>query len=373
MVETQPKFKVSFKELAVLAIQRQQRGSVVIILKDETNALVDKAVYKSLGDVNKADYTEENYDRLTLAFLGNPSKVIVIKADDDDESFSTISAKLDYYNNYTLCYPEGEASDFTAIQNYIKGIRAKNNYSRAVLGGAMSPDAEYIINFTTENIKANINGEVKTFTSGDYTCRVAGALSGLTPSRSLTFYELPEIVEAPLSEDADADVAAGKLIVLHQDGSYKFSRAVNSLITLTDGVTEAFQKIRVLDIMDMIANDIVTTFRAGYVGKYTNNFTNKNRLVAAINAYLHSLEVEGLLDYDPQNPNPNKNKVQISYEKTKLYLEGKGVDTSEMTYNVVIRANTGSNVFLDGVCSPTDAMEDLDLGMYLFQALQNAA
>ena len=69
----------------------------------------------------------------------------------------------------------------------------------------------------------------------------------------------------------------------------------------------------------------------------------------------------------------NDNVVYISYEKTKLYLEGKGVDTSEMTYNEVIRANTGSNVFLDGVCSPTDAMEDFDLGMYLFQALQNAA
>lgn len=367
MVKTQPKFNVSFKELAVLAIQRQQRGSVVMILKDETNVLVDKVVYKGLGDVNKADYTAENYDRLTLAFLGNPSKVIVIKVAEDTDSFNEVLAKLDYYNNYTLCYPEGEASEFTAIQNYLKGVRAKNNYSRAVLGSAMSPDAEFIINFTTDDIQANVNGEVKTFTSGDYTCRVAGALSGLAPSRSLTYFELPEIVEAPLSEDADEDVANGKLIILHQDGTYKFSRAVNSLVTLTDGVTEAFQKIRVLDIMDMIANDIVATFRTGYVGKYTNNFTDKNRLVAAINAYLLGLATEGLLEIE------NDNVVYISYEKTKLYLESKGVDTSEMTYNEIIRANTGSNVFLDGVCSPTDAMEDLDLGMYLFQALQNAA
>jgi len=365
MVQTQPKFKVAFKELAVLAIQRQQRGSVVMILKDDT-AEIDKVVYRGLGDVNKADYTAENYDRLTLAFLGSPSKVIVIKAAEDTDGFNEVLAKLDYYDNYTLCYPEGEASEFTAIQNYIKGVRAKNNYSRAVLGGAMSPDAEYIINFTTDNIQANVNGEVKTFTSGDYTCRVAGALSGLAPSRSLTYFELPEIVEAPLSEDADADVADGKLIILHQDGAYRFSRAVNSLVTLTDGVTEAFQKIRVLDIMDMIANDIVTTFRTGYVGKYTNSFTNKNRLIGAINSYLLGLANEGLLEAE------NDNAVYISAEKTKLYLEDKGVDTSEMTYNELIRANTGSQVFLDGVCSPTDAMEDLDLGMYLYQALQAA-
>ena len=364
MVQTQPKFKVLFKELAVLAIQRQQRGAVVVILKDETTEN-DKIVYRGLGDVKKDDYTAENYDRLTLAFLGNPSKVIVVKAGSKYE-ITDVLAKLDYFNNYTLCYPEADATEMTAIQNYIKSVRAKNNYSRAVLGNATSPDAEYIINFATDNIQANVNGEVKTFTAGDYTCRLAGALSGLAPSRSLTYFELPEIVEAPLSEDADADVVAGKLIILHQDGSYKFGRAINSLVTLTDGITEAFQKIRVLDIMDMIANDIVTTFRTGYVGKYTNNFTNKNRLISAINAYLLGLANEGLLESE------NDNAVYISAEKTKLYLEGKGVDTSEMTYNELIRANTGSQVFLDGVCSPTDAMEDLDLGMYLFQALQAA-
>ena len=362
MVNTQPKFNVTFKELAVLAIQRQQRGSVVMILKDETTE-ADKIVYKGLGDVKKADYTAENYDRLTLAFLGNPSKVIVIKAGSKFE-ITDVLAKLDYFNNYTLCYPEAEATEMTAIQNYIKGVRDKNNYSRAGLGNATSPDAEYIINFATTDIQAKVNGELKTFTAGDYTCRVAGALSGLAPSRSLTYFELPEVVECPLSADADIDVKAGKLIVLHQDGSFKFGRGVNSLNTLTDGVTEAFQKIRVLDIMDMIANDIVTTFRTGYVGKYTNNFTNKNRFISAVNAYLATLANEGLLEAE------NDNAVYISYDKTKLYLEGKGVDTSEMTYNEVIRANTGSRVFLDGVCSPTDAMEDLDLGMYLFQALQ---
>lgn len=364
MTATQPKFNVDFKELAVLSIQRQQRGKVVMILEDETNAAIDKVEYGGLGDVVKTDWTEENYDRLTLAFLGSPSKVIVIKA---EEELTDTLKKLDYYDNYTLCYPEGVAADFTAIQNYIKGIRTKNNYSRAVLGSALSPDAEYIINFTTDNIKANVNGEVKTFTSGDYTARVAGALSGLASSRSLTYFELSEIVECPLSEDPDSDVKAGKLIVLHQDGTFKFGRAVNSLVTLTDGVTEAFQKIRVVDIMDMIANDIVATFRTGYVGKYTNNFTNKNRLVGAINTYLDDLASEGLLEAE------NENAVTISYEKTRSYLKGKGTDVSNMSYMDIIKANTLSYVFLDGVCSPTDAMEDLDLGMYLYQALTQEA
>lgn len=361
MVQTQPKFNVAFKEDAVLAIQKQERGAVVMILNDTTNDEIDKVTYRGLGEVKKADFTAENYDLLTLAFLGNPSKVIVIKA--EGEIADTL-AKLDYFDNYTLCYPEAEAADHTAIINYIGKVREKNNYSIAVLGSALSPDKQYIVNFTTEDIKANVNGTVKEFTTGDYTARVAGALSGLASSRSLTYFELPEVVECALSEDADKDAEDGKLIVLHQDGSFKFGRAVNSLITLTDGVTEAFQKIRVANIMDMIANDIVATFRKGYVGKYTNNFTNKNRLIGAINSYLYDRAVEGLLEIE------NENTVAISYAKVKSYLDGKGVDTSKMSYMDVIKANTGSRVLLDGVCSPTDAMEDLDLGLYLFQALQ---
>ena len=361
MVATQPKFNVDFKELAVLAIQRQQRGAVVLILDDSTSE-IDNAVYRGLGDVNPEDWTTANYKRLQLAFLGNPSKVIAIKA---ESSFADLQAKLNLQSNYTLCYPEAATADITAIKNYLNAQRQANNYSRAVFANATAPDVDYIINFVSSgNITAKIGDEPEEFTAGDWTARLAGALSGLAASRSLTYYELPEIVEAPISTTPDTDVAAGKLIILHQDGSYKFGRAVNSLVTLTDGVTEAFQKIRVLDIMDTIANDIVATFRLYYVGKYTNNFTNKNRFVGAINAYLKQLAAEGLLEAE------NDNEVAISYDKQKAYLESKGVDTSGMSYIEILKANTGSKVLLDGVCSPTDAMEDLDLGMYLFQALQ---
>lgn len=366
MVATQPKFNVDFKELAVLAIQRQQRGAVILILDDSTNADITVIEYKGFAEVDAGDWTTANYKRINLAFLGNPSKVIVVKVDNSSgATFNDTLARLALYNNYILSMPEATSANITALKNYAKTQREANNYIKIVVANATSPDADYVINFaSTDTIKAKIADEPEDFTAGDWTARLAGALSGLAPSRSLTYYELPEIVEAPISSTPDTDVAAGKLIILHQDGSYKFGRAVNSLVTLTDGVTEAFQKIRVLDIMDMIANDIVATFRLYYVGKYTNNFTNKNRFVGAINAYLKQLAAEGLLEPE------NDNEVEISYEKNKAYLESKGVDTSTMTYIQILKANTGSRVLLDGVCSPTDAMEDLDLGMYLFQALQ---
>ena len=189
MVATQPKFKVDFKELAVLAIQRQQRGAVVLILDDSTSE-IDNVVYRGLGDVSADDWTAANYKRIQLCFLGNPSKVIVVKK---ESSFAEIPAKLNLQSNYTLCYPEAASADITAIKNYLSAQREANNYSRAVVANATAPDADYIINFVSSgDITAKIGDEPEDFTAADWTCRLAGALSGLAPSRSLTYYELPE-------------------------------------------------------------------------------------------------------------------------------------------------------------------------------------
>ena len=115
----------------------------------------------------------------------------------------------------------------------------------------------------------------------------------------------------------------------------------------------------------MIANDIITTFKTSYVGKYVNNYANKKRFIGAVNTYLKTIASEGLLD------EANDNEIYLSYEKIKAYIESKGVSVENMTYQDVIVYNTGSYLFVEGVCSPVDCMEDLDLGFYLFQALES--
>ena len=55
MVATQPKFNVDFKELAVLAIQRQQRGAVVLILDDSTSADISVIEYRGFAEVDEDD------------------------------------------------------------------------------------------------------------------------------------------------------------------------------------------------------------------------------------------------------------------------------------------------------------------------------
>lgn len=358
MPDNQPTFTVTFKELAVNAIKRQTRGHIVLVL----NSDADKISYKMLCEADKNDFTAEDYFELQLCFMGNPKKVTVLSKEED---ISELIAKLDKYDNYTLCWPDITDAEMLSIKNYIKAQREKNNYSIGIFANKNGLDSEYMINFVSGDIKLLYEGETKTVTASEYLPRIAGALAGLSQNRSLTYFELSEILDADVSNDADEIVSKGGLTIIYQDGSFKLGRAVNSLVTLTDGITEAFQKIRIVNIMDMIANDIISTFRKNYVGKYVNNYANKKRFIGAVNTYLKGLASDGLLD------EANENSVSLSYDKIKAFIEEKGVSTENMSYEDILSYNTGSKVLLDGVCSPVDCMEDLNLGFYLFQALES--
>ena len=359
MPDNQPNFTVTFKELAISAIKRQTRGHVIIVLGSDT----DKKTYTSFSEINSNDFDPDDYFLLELCFTGNPKKVTVLKK---EENLSTLTSKLDNYDNYILIYPDITQTEITGIKTYLGNIRAKNNYSIAIFANAESLDKEYLINFVSDgNITISYSSTLKTLTPAQYTVRIAGILSGLSSSRSLTYFELNEIVDAPISSDVDKEAKDGNLIIIYSSGTYKLGRAVNSLVTLQEGVSEAFQKIRIVNIMDMIANDIITTFKTNYVGKYVNNYQNKKRFIGAVNTYLKSLAGLGVLD------EANDNEIYLSYEKIKNYIESKGIQTSNMSYQDIITYNTGSYLFVDGVCSPVDCMEDLDLGFYLFQALES--
>ena len=359
MPDTQPTFTVTFKELAVNAIKRQTRGHVILVLDSE----IDKKTYRMFSEVNSEDFTDADYLQLELCFMGNPKKVTVLKK---ETLIADLTAKLDKYDNYILCYKDAAGADITAIKNYLTNQRENNNYSIAIFANATGLDSEALVNFISSgNIIITHNGNNVTLAPKEYIARIAGALGGLPQSRSLTYYELSEIVDTGIPQDADSVAASGGIPIIYQDGSFKLGRAVNSLVTLTDGITEAFKKIRIVNIMDMIANDIISTFRKNYVGKYINNYANKKRFIGAVNTYLKGLASNGLLEEE------NDNSVSWSYEKTKAYIEAKGVSTENMSYQEIITYNTGSKVLLDGVCSPTDCMEDLNLGFYLFQALES--
>lgn len=113
---------------------------------------------------------------------------------------------------------------------------------------------------------------------------------------SATYAPLSEVIDCDKYDldENDEKVNAGEFFIWYDGKKYKMSRAVNSLITTTQGKQEGYQTIKIVDIMDMIYDDIRNTAQDSYIGKYTNDYDNKCLLITAITGYLKQLEADPL-------------------------------------------------------------------------------
>lgn len=128
----------------------------------------------------------------------------------------------------------------------------------------------------------------------------------------------------------------------------------NSFVSTTVEKAAPFQKIKIMEGINLIRMDIARAFENSYIGRVLNDYDNKLLLVTAINAYLRGLEGD-VLDKTADN------RCLISLDGQRTYLEARGTDTGGMKDADILRANTGSEVYLDARLTFCDAIEDLFL------------
>lgn len=353
-----PQINIVFKSLGATAIERNERGIVAIVIKEAT--AVTPTYLTSIADI-PATISVDNKQHITNAFIGYqkaPLKVLVIQIADTDTDYTNAMAQLETLKWDYLCVPEIATTDVLAIATWIKSLRdTKNKKVKAILPNSAS-DHEGIINFTNTNIKT----ASKTYTTSEYTARIAGLIAGTPLTISATFAPLPEVISVDPIADIDAAIDAGKFVLFNDTEKIKVARAVNSLTTTTQDKSESFKKIKIVDILDMIYSDIYMTIADNYVGKYANSYDNKVLLIGAIQAYLDELELEGLLD-------KGKSKVEIDFDAQKAYLKSIGYTTTDgrtvddMKEQEIKEANTRDKVFLKIRIYVLDAMEEFSINV----------
>lgn len=336
-----PDIFISFETAAVTAVQRSARGVVCLVLNDTTAGGEAVAAYELLSEVPKTLFTPDNYRAIALAFMAAPRKVIVVRAAGADDALME-SLSFDW-----LAAPTMDADALTA---YVKDLRGKGKCVKAVVANAEKPDCEGIVNLCVSDVVLE-DGAVS---PALYTARIAGLLAALPLNRSATYAPLPEVVSAGGYTDPDTAVEAGQLIIVPGSEGFRLGRAVTSLTTLTADKGAPFRKIKILEGIDLIRKDISRAFENGYIGKVLNDYDNKLLLVTAINGYLSGLAGDVL-------EKGAENRAFVSLKGQKAYLQSVGVDTSDMSDAAILRANTGSQVFLEASLTFCDAMEDLYL------------
>ncbi len=349
-----PEILISFKKQGTSAIERSARGIVALILKDDTGTF-DTKVYKSIDEIDPGDWTADNRDYIKKTFMGTPSQVIVERI---------AVADLDYVNglirlknkkwNY-LAIPGIQDVAVTDIVTWIKTERDTNKKTyKAILPNAAA-DHEGIISFTTNDIKV----ASKTYSASEYTGRIAGILAGLPFTRSATYYALNEVESITESADPNGDIDSGKLILINDGTKIKIGRGINSLTTTTANKTEEFKKIKITDAIDFIRDDIRDIFDESYVGKVINSYDNKILFLSAVNAYFGELERLEVLDPDFGN------KAEVNMETQRLYLQAQGIDVNLLKNQEIKEYNTGSKLFAQAKVRFLDAMEDLQMEIYI--------
>ena len=346
-----PSITIKFTELAASAIQRGDRGIIAMILRDtvpETNPVVVSSINDIPSTLSAAN--KKYLEFALMGYVNTPKKVIAYVIASDAEDYSAALNYLKTVKWHYLVVPT-VATDVqtTAIVNFIKSERENDNLVKAVLPNT-SADNEGIINYTTTGVV--IDGV--TYTAEQYAPRIAGIIAGTPLTMSATYAPLAECSDcARLSKaDMDAAVNAGKFIVWWDGEKVKTARAVNSLTTLTSEKNTQFQKIKIVEAMDMISDDIRMTVQDNYIGKFPNSYDNKQLLVAAIGTYFLQLQQDQVLQ---------SYEIGIDVEANRTYLQSRGVDVDEMTDDEIKRANTGTNVFLKATLSILDAIEDVTL------------
>ncbi|WP_250674876.1 phage tail sheath C-terminal domain-containing protein [Paraclostridium ghonii] len=339
---------VAFKKKASTALQRGNNGIVALLLRDSTNAGI--TYVNGTYDI-PSTLSEANKKYINLALLGNvyqPQKIIVCVIGVEDPIQDGLDLlELEQFNLLTV--PVLKSEEKATIKSFIEKMRDEIKYK---VKGVLNSNADYeaIINSTTDNVVTEHFG---TLNKDELCTLVAGVIAGTPLNQSVTFTSPKEIINIPAQTkvQAKAKVEAGELILVKEMGKIRFARGVNSLTTTNTQKTEEFKKIKLLDTMDLIHNDIRSTCIENYIGKVANNYDNKCKLIVGIDSYLDKLSKDELIEADYS--------VGIDIASQTNHLKSKGVDITNMSEQDIKQANTGDKVFIKIVITLIDAMEDI--------------
>lgn len=347
-----PNINITFKEEGTTAVQRGERGIVALIFRDD--ARESHFEVQTTTDIPE-DLSDFNKDQIKMALRGYvtpPRKVIGYVIDEEAEDYNEALDYLETVRFDYLVIPEVTSGEADEIASWIKSLRdTKEKKSKAVLPN-IDADHEGVVNFTTDNIET----EDDSYTTAEFCSRIAGLIAGTPLTIASTFAPVPEVIDCDrLTRDQlDEAIENGEFVIFNDGEKIKVARGVNSLTTTGEGKQEGFTKIKIVEAMDLIHDDIKRLAEDNYLGKYANSYDNKLLLLVAIQGYLEGLELDGVLE-------SGLSDVYIDVDKQASYLKETGVDTEDMNEQDIKSANTKDKVFLGASIKILDAIEEIDL------------
>ncbi|EHI98043.1 hypothetical protein CDLVIII_1344 [Clostridium sp. DL-VIII] len=372
MTVEMPNIDVSFKQKANSLVDRSERGYAILIIRDDTVKTFDYREYDIITDVKENDYSSSNYQYINDIFAFAPYKVCIVRIDataEEGETAPTIADALNIVSQNVatgwITIGNGSADDFTTLSSWIKtkATMEKRTYKAVVFNVTIAPDEKHVVNFVNDHVTFSdtTRGEVE----GVHYCpSLIGILAKCNISQGCNYFKCTNLSKVTEVDDRNAALGAGKFILINDGANVRIARGINSLIT-TNGttITEDMKEIEVVEAMDLMQDDISTTFKEDYLGGgYKNKYDNQILFISAVNGYFKELSAEGTDVLDGEYDN----KSDIDVEAQRAAWIAAGTSEASGWTDLQVRKNTFKrSLFLTANAKVLQSMVDLKFAINL--------
>ncbi len=307
-----PGLYMNFVDAATAQIQGGTQGTVAIPLLAYAGTAEPKKVYKVESEQQANEwFGTEHIRSIQLALQGGAKEVLVYTMPEAavEADYTDMRAVLDTHLFHVFAFDgQFDATHQTAVQAWVASNREEGKHFIAVLGGDAATDADptsgndrstvldddYIVNV--------VNGVVwngQAYDSSEIAPYVAGRIAGTPINQSVTYTGVPaeDVLPRLTNAQTRAALEAGSL-VLTDDGEK---------VKIEQGIATSGRKIRSVRARQSIATAVTKTAADAYIGKIDNHADGQAALIAAVKAYLETLEAANVLilpsvGLDPQFP-----------------------------------------------------------------------
>lgn len=306
-----PNIDIVFKQLASSFINRSSRANVILIIRDDTNKTFNTKEYTLETDAEKdtALYTSENLQYIKDTFVGLPGKVTVVRIDKTGGNIGDALSIVAGLGNGWIgiaegTLAEGESSTVTAdedtLATWVKQMeQQKKTFKAAVFSPTVPPDCKHVV--VLNNPKVVFKDSRGEQTGDKFIPTLLGYLAGANVGKGTTYMSMGNLSSVTQPADVTAALNAGQLVLINDEGTVKIGLGINSLTTLDESHTEDEKFIEIVEAQDMMLDDIRSTFKNNYIGKYKNKLDNQIIFISAVNTYLNELAKQGVLDDEFSN------------------------------------------------------------------------
>lgn len=244
-------------------------------------------------------------------------------------------------------------TDQDALATFIKAQEtAKKSFKGIVFNPTTEPDSREVLSLPNAKVtfKDSVRGEVDGW---EYIPSLLGYIAGRAIDVGATYLVMDNLDNVEEPSDLDAAITAGKLVLFNDEGTVRILLGINTKTTIETNEIEDMKLIEVSEAMDIIKDDITSTYKNYYIGKYKNTNDNREIFVSAVNDYFQDLESQEILSPDFDN------LAAQDVDAMRQFLSEQGKSIDDMTDAQIKLQKFGTSVFVKSNIEIAEAMTDL--------------